>query len=316
MTTLPFNFGQIVHNSATTNGEVVVFVHGQSPYMSDFWKMDNNTILNVVKSAGLSSALVNLDPHGSLKSNGQTLTIQLQYIVNLFKVPKVTLICHGKGCIDAEASIYYNNADVYIDKVFAIAAPFYGTPVYTILHDSTVSLRMPGLTKNSATYDLQTTEMQTFRHAYDNSAKKVPFFTIGGTGSQNNESIYNGTVKLFLNALGSNDDVFLVNGTNRPGCVNIGLFPFYHNQLAQASVFWDLIHPFISDKQYSLKFPITPSTYNVNISSTQIKTALKKAEDDIVHGKSTIHVYIFFCLLIILLIFIIRKFKVFFSLHR
>ena len=37
MTTLPFNFGQIVHNSATTNGEVVVFVHGQSPYMSDFW---------------------------------------------------------------------------------------------------------------------------------------------------------------------------------------------------------------------------------------------------------------------------------------
>ena len=62
---------------------------------------------------------------------------------------------------------------------------------------------MPGLTKNSATYDLQTTEMQTFRHAYDNSAKKVPFVTIGGTGSQNNESIYNGTVKLFLNACGN-----------------------------------------------------------------------------------------------------------------
>ena len=223
MSNSKFNFGQVIYSEVvpTPSKGSVVFVHGQSLSMANFWTENSNSLVSLVKKAGFNTCFVNLDPNGSIKSNASLLNDQLQSIFKIYNSGKLVVVAYGKGGIDTEGAIYYYNSDIYISHVITLGTPFWGSPLSDILYNPDIYFEINGLSESSAEYDLQTSQMVLFRNLYDNSDKQVPFYTVGGIGT----NYITGTlIKTFLDHLGKNDDIVLVKSTRRPKCINIG-FP-------------------------------------------------------------------------------------------
>ena len=307
---LIYNIGQVVHGSMPSGSSdmttVIVFVHGNTGKMSDFWTANNNNISALATKYGFANCFVNLDPRGSIKANALVLTQQLKQIVTVYRVQKCILICHGKGGIDAEGAIYYNNADTYIDRVITLGTPFWGSPFSDVLYDTIFTLKLPEIWKNSAQYDLQTSEMMKFRSLYDNSTKNVQFFCVGGTGTDTSAEFEQGTLKLFMNNIGSNDDSVLLKSTQRPKCAFIASLPYYHDQLAQGSKIWDHIALYLTGN-VPTGTQITPQDYNGAVTHSQVQYATKQVPKEIFEGESTRLVYFIISIFVIFVIYVLYK---------
>ena len=192
MSNSKFNFGQVIYSEVvpTPSKGSVVFVHGQSLSMANFWTENSNSLVSLVKKAGFNTCFVNLDPNGSIKSNASLLNDQLQSIFKIYNSGKLVVVAYGKGGIDTEGAIYYYNSDIYISHVITLGTPFWGSPFSDVLYDTIFTLKLPEIWKNSAQYDLQTNEIIKFRSLYDNSSKTVQFYCIGGTGEQSSNKVH------------------------------------------------------------------------------------------------------------------------------
>ena len=306
-----YNIGQIVHGSLPTGissgtGYVIVFVHGMTNKMSDFWTYNKNTISSIAANAGFANCFVNLDPNGSIQTNALALTQQLKQITTVYNSNKCILICHGKGGLDAEGAIYYNNADIYIDRVITLGTPFWGSVVSDALYDTMLRFKLPDSWKTSAQYNLQTNEIVKFRKLYDTSIKNTPFYCVGGTGADTSDAFEQGTMKLFLNAIGSNDDSVILKTTQRPKCVVIASLPYYHDELAQGTKIWNFISPFLTGPLPN-GAQITSMDYNGSVSRAQVEYACKQVPIEILEGHSTSIVYLILFIVAIFVFYVLYK---------
>jgi hypothetical protein len=89
--------------------------------------------------------------------NGSVLRKQLESICKHFNVPKVNLICHSKGGIDAQAAIVHYGANQYVARVFTLSTPHWGSPLADLAYASWASwlTELIGM-KSDGTYSLQT----------------------------------------------------------------------------------------------------------------------------------------------------------------
>ena len=273
-----FVVGQIIYNNTTdTSLPVLVFVHGWTGKMAHIWATNNNPLWDQLEEAKFRAAFVNLDPNGSIQTNAQSLTDQLKQITTKYGVKKVIAVCHSKGGLDIQGAIYYNNADVFLDSVYTICTPHWGSPLADLIYyiDSLKILGISTLVKNNvvpATYDLQTSQMADFRKMFDTNERcaAVKFYTFAGTGTEENK------VKPFeknvLNYFGQNDDLVNIKFAYKPGATHIATLPYYHNEMIMGDKIWDTLQLCLSDKCPSNQF--VPKTYVVMTDVLQIGSAI------------------------------------------
>lgn len=115
----------------------LVFVHGLSGIAQDWWTSQPvqgfNDSYVLANSLGYRTAFVTLNVNGQrgpgndMWVNGQTLAQQLAAIAQHYGVPKVDVVAHSKGGVDAQTAIVYYGADKYVRNVFTLSSPFYGS---------------------------------------------------------------------------------------------------------------------------------------------------------------------------------------------
>ena len=286
---------------------VVVFVHGQSEAMSDYWKEENDALIRYVTESGFDTCFANLDPNGSVAFNASSLSEQLQQIVRLYDTKRVTIVAHGKGGIDTEGAIHYHKADRYIERVITLGTPFWGSPLADNLYNERSCLRIPHLRKSDAEYDLQTSRMLSFRKEYDTSdAKRVPFYTIAGNKASSDTEA---AVTYFLNDLGPNDGVVLVKSTRRPFCITTPVLPLDHDALSDGERVWSVLEPHLFTRSLSTQ-PVISTTYNGSVSSRETRGAVERTLKQMHEREMT------FVFLEILLFLCVVLFVVFIHIHR
>ena len=276
-----FVVGQIIYNNTTdTSLPVLVFVHGWTGKMAHIWATNNNPLWDQLEEAKFRAAFVNLDPNGSIQTNAQSLTDQLKQITTKYGVKKVIAVCHSKGGLDIQGSIYYNNADTLIDSVFTICTPHWGSPLADLLYyiDSLKILGISDMVKKMvvpATYDLQMSQMADFRKMFDTNERcaAVKFYTFAGTGSETDNIIQ--FEKNMMNYFGQNDDFVNVKFAYKPGATHVATLPYYHDEMIRGENIWNTLLLCILGKCPSNQ--IVPTTYTVTINIFQIGSAIMYA---------------------------------------
>jgi PGAP1-like protein len=167
-------------------GPVLVFVHGISGIALDWWSATpysgTNDMYVDAYASGYRTAFVTLNTNGqrapgnSMWINGQTLAKQLAYIANYYGVPKVDLVTHSKGGVDAQTAIVYYGASQYVNEVFTLSAPNLGSPLAELVCTSPTN-------PISATCTMTPAYMAVYRQLTDPKAIKqgITYHQAGGT---------------------------------------------------------------------------------------------------------------------------------------
>lgn len=230
---------------------VVVFVHGMGGNAKSWWASASDAY-NYAYNSGFRTAFVNFrdadgNP-GDMWLNGSVLAKQLEQICEYYKVSKVNLVCHSKGGVDSTSAIAHYGADKYVDKVFTLSSPHWGSPLadlsYTWYADWLAKLMGH---RNDATYVLQTAYMENFRSETDvkPGIKAVSYFTGAGTddGDLFSETWFG---NLYLESYGPNDGVVLVESSKLPFGNHVFTGKFDHFSIKSAKNTWKYIEPIIA----------------------------------------------------------------------
>jgi len=238
---------------------VIVFVHGMGGNAKSWWSSKYDAY-NYAYNSGFRTAFVNFrdadgDP-GNMWLNGSVLAKQLEQICAYYKVSKVNLVCHSKGGVDSTSAIAHYGADKYVDKVFTLSSPHWGSPLadlaYTWYADWLAEIMGH---RNDATYVLQTAYMKNFRSKTDVTPgiKAVRYFTGAGT---DDGDFFSATWfgNLYLESYGPNDGVVLVESSKLPYGEHVFTGKFDHFSIKSAKNTWKYIEPIIGT------YSNTPST--------------------------------------------------------
>jgi PGAP1-like protein len=138
-------YGAIPAGSETK--PVLVFLHGISGIASDWWSggslSGTNDMYLLAYTAGYRTAFVTINTNGqrgpgnTMWINGPIFAKQVAFIAQYYEVPKVDVVTHSKGGVDAQTAIVFDGADQYVKEVFTLSSPNTGSPVADIACDTT-----------------------------------------------------------------------------------------------------------------------------------------------------------------------------------
>jgi triacylglycerol esterase/lipase EstA (alpha/beta hydrolase family) len=237
---------------------VLVFVQGLTGNATEWWKRtrySDNDMYQCAYNAGYRTAFVNFrdadgDP-GDMWRNGSVLRKQLESICKHFNVPKVNLICHSKGGIDAQAAIVHYGANQYVARVFTLSTPHWGSPLADLAYASWASwlTELIGM-KSDGTYSLQTGYMSNFRSITDGRGENdnIAYFTFAGNnfGPIFTAFYFGG---LYLCAFGENDGMVTVQSAHNPRGTHVITGKFNHDSIHVGRITWKYIEPKINSLQ-------------------------------------------------------------------
>jgi hypothetical protein len=257
------NTGNWYSGATPGNGQsgypVLVFVQGLH---SDATQWFQDSMYQYAYNSGYRTAFVQLADSdgtgGSMVANGSTLVRQLQAITSYYGVNKVDIIAHSKGGNDTQAAIVYDGANRYVNQVFELSTPNYGSQLADLAYSWWAGWLASILgQRDAAVYDLQTSRMDTFRNQYDNTLANsgVDFDTTSGTnhGAWFSSLWYGGT---YLSAYGPNDGVVTVASAHLPDWYSIHAWTddpdnpsitYNHTSIQQASNTWQFIQPWLEN---------------------------------------------------------------------
>jgi hypothetical protein len=242
---------------------VLVFVQGLHSSASQ-WFQDG--MYQYAYDAGYRTAFVQLADSdgtgGSIQTNGSILTKQLQAITSDYGVSLVDIICHSKGGDDTQAAIAYDGANRYINEVFELSTPNYGSQLADLSYSWWAGWLASLLgQRDAAVYDLQTSRMDSFRNQYDNTlgSTHVDFYTSSGTnhGAWFSSLWYGGA---YLSAYGPNDGAVTVDSAHLPSWYsnhvwtdnpNNASITYNHTSIHQANNTWQFIQPYLETVYYA-----------------------------------------------------------------
>ncbi|NLD48644.1 MAG: alpha/beta fold hydrolase [Clostridiaceae bacterium] len=244
---------------------VIVFVHGMGGNAKSWWDKKCDSY-NYAYNSGYRTAFVNFrdadgNP-GDMWRNGSVLSQQLQQICNYYKVSKVNLICHSKGGVDSTSAIAHYGANKYVDKVFTISSPHWGSPLADLCYTWQASwlAELMGH-KNDATYVLQTSYMKDYRKKTDSKSeiKEVKYYTSAGT---DDGDLFSSTWfgNLYLSSYGANDGVVLVESSKLPFGTHAFTAKYDHFSIRYAKNTWKLIEPYM--RSYTKSSTLVSSSFS------------------------------------------------------
>jgi triacylglycerol lipase len=183
----------------------IVLVHGISP-SPDTW----DTVTPFLDNQKIPYERVQLEPNGSVNSNGADLARKVHNIAQSFGVKKVHLVVHSKGGLDSRRflSTYYTPNDVKVLSLHTLSTPHHGSVLANIaitegilgrvfsndLRLEPYLLTQPlassfGLTPRSPGLDdLQTTSMAIFNRV-NAFQPRVRLYTIGADADRDNNRL-------------------------------------------------------------------------------------------------------------------------------
>jgi triacylglycerol esterase/lipase EstA (alpha/beta hydrolase family) len=266
--------GAIPVNVDTTK-PVIVFVQGMNGKAQDWWQSTryygNNDMYNYAYNSGYRTAFVNFrDSDGNAASmwrNGSVLRTQLEQICNYFGVQKVNIVCHSKGGIDTQSAIVHYGAYPYVDKVFTLSTPHWGSQTADLAYSWYAGWLASLLgSKSDATYVLQTGYMSYFRSITDNRSENntVSYYTSAGTDwGPWFSALWNGG--LYLSNYGSNDGLVTVANAKNPRAIHVNTGSLNHDNIRMGSRVWWYVQPKVG-------------TYSANTISSQLQTMTVESE--------------------------------------
>jgi pimeloyl-ACP methyl ester carboxylesterase len=215
--------------------QVLVFVHGLGRFAEDWWSGGNDVYLKAYE-ARYRTAFVTLDfprsePANSIWENGETLSLQLEFIAAHYEVEKVEIVAHSKGGIDSQVAIVYHDAWRYVDHVFTLGSPHQGSELADVA--LTNPLFRPLLERLGAVGEgllsIQTEPMQAFREQTDSRPENQLVRYYSGAGTRWDDA---GILAISGNYLqqrfGDNDGFVTVESTMLPYATPLFLEPYNH----------------------------------------------------------------------------------------
>lgn len=237
------------------NKPVLVFVQGldgsSKSWYGETMYTNKNDMYDYAYNAGYRTAFVELRDSdgnaGSMWRNGSTLSNQLKSICEYFGVSKVNLVCHSKGGVDSQTAIVHYGAYKYVDKVFTLSTPHWGSQLAD-LANSWYAGWLADIVgyKSDGTYVLQTSYMDYFRSITDNRSENdsVKYYTCAGTNwGPTFSSLYFGG--LYLSAYDSNDGAVTVTSAKNPRGTHIFTKNLHHDNIRLGNKVWSFIQPYI-----------------------------------------------------------------------
>jgi hypothetical protein len=253
---------------------VLVFVQGLHGNATNWWGATayygNNDMYAYAYNYGYRTAFVNFRDAdgnaGSMWLNGSDLRNQLQRICAYFGVPKVNMICHSKGGIDTQSAIVHYGAYPYVDKVFTLSSPHWGSQLADLSYSWYASWLGALLgQQDDGTYVLQTSYMSYFRSITDSRSENdgVKYYTSAGTDwGPLFSALYFGGV--YLSGYGSNDGLVTVTSAHNPRATHINTSSYNHDNIRIGSKVWWYVEPQIR-------------SYSVSLAAATLKTAFATA---------------------------------------
>lgn len=240
------------------NEPVLVFIQGLHSNATQWF---DDGMYQYAYSSGYRTAFVQLADSdgtgGSLQTNGAILAQQLQEITTYYGVPEVDIVAHSKGGDDTLAAIVYDGASQYVNEIFELSTPNYGSQLADLAYSWWGGWLADLLgDRDAAVYDLQTAYMQNFRNQYDNVLGSLPieYYTSAGTnhGPWFSALWYGG---LYLDAYGPNDGAVTVASAHLPDWYSYHAWTnnpidssitYSHDTIHQASLTWQFIEPYLA----------------------------------------------------------------------
>jgi pimeloyl-ACP methyl ester carboxylesterase len=241
-------YGSIPANSSSK--PVLVFVHGYNSDATTWWI--SNSMYTRAFNAGYRTAFVSLHPDQNMWTNGTMLNGMINTIRTYYSVPKITLVCHSKGGVDADAAQIHYGAFSKVQRSITLSSPHFGTQLADLAQSGwTWWLAAIFGQFNNATFSLQTGYMNYYRsitNTHPNNSL-VNFRTYGAWGYSG--SLWIPGVYLAANGGGSstggNDGVVPYYSTRRPGSVILfngqpdSRGNLNHYEIAQGDKMWNFI---------------------------------------------------------------------------
>jgi hypothetical protein len=224
---------------------VLVFVPGKGQPASSWWTdtvyHGTNDMYAYAYYNGYRTAFVDLYTEGSMWVNGELLRSQIDQIAAHFGVPKVTLVAHSKGGVDANTASVHYGASPKIARVITLGTPHWGTPVADMAY-STWTWWLAALLgeRNDATYVMQTGYMEYFRSITDGRDPGVPYYTLSGYKcGPFMSALWMGCV-----AIGGEDDGLVpVWSARKPGGTHLKEGYWDHDEIRMGSRTWSWFAP-------------------------------------------------------------------------
>lgn len=256
--------------NADLSKPVIVFVQGMNGKAQDWWQATryygDNDMYACAYNSGYRTAFVDFrDADGNAASmwrNGSVLRNQLEQICNYYGVKKVNVVCHSKGGIDTQAAIVHYGAYPYVNKVFTLSTPHWGSQTADLAYSWYAGWLADLLgSKSDATYVLQTGYMSYFRSITDNRTENntISYFTSAGTDwGPLFSALWSGG--LYLSAYGSNDGLVTVANAKNPRATHINTGSLNHDSIRIGSNVWWYVQPVVG-------------SFTSNIAGTQLLAA-------------------------------------------
>lgn len=226
---------------------VLVFVHGKGGWSGSWWEPTvyhgTNDMYAYAYNHGYRTAFVDLYPEASMWTNGELLNRQLSEITAYFGVPKVTLIAHSKGGVDANAASVHYGASGKIARIITLGSPHGGSPLADMAY-STWTWWLGELLgqRNDATYVLQTGYMAYFRSVTDGRDAGVPYYTLSGDRcGPLFSALWMGCAAIW----GEDDGLVPVWSARKPGAVHVKEGAWDHDEIRMGSRVWPYVDPVI-----------------------------------------------------------------------
>lgn len=233
---------------------VLVFVQGLHGKASDWWGptkyYGNNDMYAYAYSSGYRTAFVNFvdadgKSAGTMWRNGEVLSNQLRQICAYYKVNKVNLVCHSKGGVDAQSAIVHYGAYAYVDKVFTLSTPHWGSQLADLANSKYASWLANILGFNDeGTKSLQVANMASFRAKTDNRSENnsITYYTAAGTNwGPNFSELW--IAGMYLKSYGSNDGLVTVTNAKNPRATHVSTSNLNHDNIRMGSKVWSFVEP-------------------------------------------------------------------------
>jgi triacylglycerol esterase/lipase EstA (alpha/beta hydrolase family) len=236
-------YGPVPNNASSK--PVLLFVHGLNDSASAWF--NNNDMFTYAYNAGFRAVGVDLQPGGSILSNGQLLSGQIQQILAHYHVTSLNVVAHSKGGLDTQAAVVFYGAGPYIQNEVTLDSPHHGSQLADLDYSWWSWWLGAILGQHSdATYDLQTSYMSYFRSITDNSANNsyVNLYTTAGTYHSWPLSYFFGGA--YLSQYGPNDGAVTVDSSYNPNGEAIYSFNYNHSDVKLGHNSFNIIAPYIS----------------------------------------------------------------------
>jgi hypothetical protein len=197
-------------------------------------------------ASGFRTAFVNFDMPGGKSQDmwfdGETLARQITDVCGFYKTPRVILVAHSKGGVDAQTAAVHFGAENLVERIITLSTPHFGSQLADIAY-STKGFALAELigAHSSGCFSMQTGYMQRYRYNIDespNNTSLIQTFSGNGTDAEFTR-IWAGS--LFLDRYGENDGVVTVKSSHNPKGENLGTLHFNHAQMGDGKFVWTFV---------------------------------------------------------------------------